>query len=180
MRTLPRFLLVLLLSAKLFSAPNSLLIYPKGVGPIRLGMTIEEARKAAPTWKFLETIDDEEAPCIDVRSDNKVILRFFMYSYRFGSKKRGPEIAEIVVLSPMFSTTDGIRYGTLLSEIEKHWGKFLSAVRSDNRAVQFANFQNQPKWLWVSINGSVIKNPNQKSINSYPSGTRIGYIVIGV
>lgn len=123
-----------------------------GIGPIRLGMTLDEARSALPEARFERSSDGDGAALIDVSLGKESVMTLF--ANEDDSTKPidwSKKITFLESFSPACVTAEGIRAGTPVLDAEKVYGKTKSIVRSEIESREYIQFQRQPEHLVFRI-----------------------------
>ena len=131
------------------------LVSARAIGPIALGMTLDEARRKLPSATFRRTSDGDGAALVEVifRGGESLIL---------WTGEEEPDlpidwvkpIRTIETFDPAFSTGDGIRVGTPVASAERVWGVVREIVESEIESRQFVTFERQPSALRIRIDYS--------------------------
>jgi hypothetical protein len=133
---------------------SGLLITNKSVGPVRLGMTVSEARKALSGFTLHRTSDGEGLALIAVRRGKQTVMTF--YAGEENPKARINEKAKIEfieVWDASYKTAGGVHPKMQLSEVEKKYGKFTEITMSEIEAREYASFANMPKGITLRAIG---------------------------
>jgi hypothetical protein len=149
------FVAALLLAAAAHPAARSnRLITAKAAGPVRLGMTVDQVRKAAPGWSLTRTSDGEGLALIAVRSEKKDLMRLYADEEDPKSRINGRRrVVNIQVLSPEFATAAGVSPGMLIRDVEKRYGRVRSVTLSEIEAREHATFARGPKGMSFGVRG---------------------------
>ena len=139
------------------------LITATGIGPVQLGMTIQEARTALPEAKWVRTSNGEGAALVDVRFGREAVMTLF-------AGEEDPDkpvdwarkITSIESFSSAYSTAAGVRVGTLVLDAEKAYGPTQSVIRSEVESREYITFKGQPEHLTFRIDDS----------GDFPEGSR--------
>lgn len=126
-------------------AQQTMQITESGIGPIKLGMSLGEARKAFPTARFERGSDGEGAALVDVFLGNDPMMSLGADEDDSG----GPvdwskQIKSIECFSPLCVAPKGAHPGSLVVDVEKIYGKTKNIVQSEIESRQYIEFQSQP------------------------------------
>lgn len=132
---------------------ESILLTPEAAGPIKLGMSIGEARKAAKDWEFVRAINEDffNPLVVEVRRDGKTVLILKALEGVWDPEAETHPINEegeiiiIVVLDKAFRTEEGIGIGSTLVDAEKVFGK-LEGMYNFPRRGETGRFSKLPEW----------------------------------
>ena len=121
---------------------------PEGVGPIHIGMTVAEARKAFPQATFIRIPEADFAPAIGVELGRESLMEFWVWEEE-GNDPDPPideqkEIYTIVTSNPLCHTEEGIHSGSLVLDAEKILGK---AKETTGEGGPYVSFEKQPKHM---------------------------------
>jgi hypothetical protein len=169
-----------------FSQPtDDYLITSNSVGPVRLGMTLAQVRKAAGRMKLKkgEGIDGVPAVAVISGGQTDMVLYFEInegmdpFSENARKISESSKVGMINVLSDRYQTSQGVRIGTLLSKAEKQLGKldniFFSELRGESIAV-FTAFPNLS--FWVLPNQFFKKD--ERTTQTYKPNSKIDQIFV--
>lgn len=132
---------------------DSIMLSPEAAGPIKLGMSIGEARKAAKDWEFVRAINEDflNPLVVEVRRDGKTVLILKALEGEYDpDAKTHPindegEIYLIVIVDRSFRTEEGIGVGSTLVEAEKVFGK-LEGMYYFSQIGETGRFSKLPEW----------------------------------
>ena len=146
MRFLPLVALLVLTQAAAVSPER--LISGKGVGAIRLGMTLAEARKAAPGATFTRTGDGDGAALVQVTFAKDIALQLWA-DEEDASKPIDwrSKILNIETFSPAFRTAEGAHPGMKVGDLNRLYGATKAIETSEIESRQFITFENHPAGL---------------------------------
>ncbi|MDQ3068510.1 MAG: hypothetical protein M3R55_02125 [Acidobacteriota bacterium] len=141
-------LVTLLVVSQIASVSPARLISEKGVGPIRPGMTLGEARKAAPGAAFARVGDGDGAALVQVTFAKGVTLQVW-------ADEDDPEkpidwrkkIRTIETFSPAFRTAEGAHPGMKVSDLHRLYGATRSIETTEIESRQFITFEKHPSGL---------------------------------
>ena len=124
------------------------LISEKGVGPIRLGMTLGEARKAAPSATFERVGDGDGAALVQVTIARDVAMQ--VWADEEDPRKPidwGKKIRTIETFSPAFRTATGAHPGMKVGDANRLYGRTKSVETTEIESRQFITFEKHPPGL---------------------------------
>lgn len=132
------------------------LITSNSVGPVSLGMTLAQVRKAARLMKIFIGQGIEGIPAVEVMSGSQtdMVLYFKDNEGMDRFSKNASKIYEfskvemINVLSERYQTSQGVRIGTLLSKAEKQLGKLENISHTEPRGENIAVFKAFPNLMF--------------------------------
>jgi hypothetical protein len=172
-----------LLFTGLAQAQSSHLITTNSAGPVKLGMTVAQVRRAVRPMKLSRTSDGDGVALIAVKSGKIEIMTLFA-----GEEDQNAPIKEtakvelIQVWSPGFATQNGVHVGMSLRTAEKKFGRVTQIMMSEIEQREYATFANQPKNLnfRVEVEGSTagIYASGKNTTTRFKSATKIMVIEI--
>jgi len=131
------------------SAPDPalprLLITPDSLGPIRLGMTLEEAGRAIPEARLKRTSDGDGAALVAVEIGGQELMVLFADEEDPEGPIDGSKRIEVIeTFSPSCSTALGIHPGSSIADAEKAMGPTVRILKSEIESREYIAFRNQP------------------------------------
>ena len=128
------------------------LVTPSAMGPVRLGMTLDEARRALPDVSFARTTDGDGAALVlaTFGKDDKLTL-WAEEEDPDASIDWSRQVTTIYTYSGTFHTADGIRPGSLVTDVETLYGPVAEIVKSEIESREFITFERQPDWLTLRL-----------------------------
>jgi hypothetical protein len=139
-----------------------------GIGPIQLGMTLLEARRAFPGATFSRGEDGDGVALIVVSVQKSVVMTLFAGEQDKNSPINwSKKIVFIRTSSPSCSTGLDVRPGSLVAEAEKRYGKVVKIVKTEIESREFAEFKNHPKGLIFQLDYSGVFREGQHETVSY-------------
>ena len=136
----------LLLAAVLFAGVQAdRLITTKKVGPIRLGMTLAEARKAAPHATFKRTSDGDGAALVAITLAPNASMQVWADeddpAKPIDWKKR---IRSIETFSKAFRTAEGAHPGSLVRDLNRMYGATKAIEVTEIESRRYITFERHP------------------------------------
>jgi len=154
-------------------------IIENGIGPVKLGMTLFEAKRAFPNAIFSRGSDGEGVALVNVSTkESQVMVLFADEEDRNKPINWSKRISSIETYSPNCSTSLGVRPGGLVAEAEKQYGKVLKIIMSEIEARQFVEFKNQPRGMIFRIDYSGIFAEGQSETLRYRPDAKIYSITL--
>jgi len=154
-------------------------ITENGIGPVNLGMTLLEAKRAFPNATFSRGSDGEGVALVNVSTkESQVMVLFAGEEDRNKPINWSKRISSIETFSSNCSTSLGVRPGGLVAEAEKQHGKVFKIIMSEIEARQFVEFQNQPRGMIFRIDYSGIFAEGQSETLRYRPDAKIYSIAI--
>lgn len=133
---------------------GSYLISSAGIGPVRLGMTLDEARKALAEATFERTTDGDGLALVDVLRGKEAVMTLYADEDDADSPiDWSKRITRLESFSPAAVTPAGVRAGMLVSDAEKVYGRTRSIVRSEIESREYLEFEKTPDHLTFRMDG---------------------------
>jgi hypothetical protein len=155
------------------------LITPSSIGPIKLGMTLDEARDAFPSATFERTSDGDAAALVSIRVDKEVLMN--VYADEDNSEAPidwSKKITFIEALSALCNTEQGIHPGSSVLDVEKLLGKTKEIQKSEIESREYIRFTNQPKALIFRLDYTGIFKGNERKTTKFDLNGKIDSISI--
>ena len=122
------------------------LITASGIGPIKLGATLDEARKSFPTATFERSSDGDGVALVDVKLGKEDLMT--LYAEEVDSEAPidwSKKITTIETFGAFCNTENGIHPGSGVLDVEKILGKTKEIKKSEIESREYIEFENQPK-----------------------------------
>lgn len=133
------------------SAPDRT-ITKNSVGPVRLGMTVAQARRALPAMKLKRTTDGEGLALIEVTEGKTSVMTLYAGEENPERPiKEGAKIEYITVHDSRYAMPDGTHPGMPLRDAEKKYGKILRIYRSEMEMREYADFPKPPSGFTLQL-----------------------------
>jgi hypothetical protein len=150
------------------------LITATGIGPIRLGMTLDEARRALPTATFKRASDGEGVALVGVALAPDVTMKLFAGEDDADAPVDwSKRIEYIETFSSAFHTAAGVHPGSLMTDVERVHGRTKEITLSEIEAREYITFEAQPAWLTFRLDYSGIFEGESRKTTSYAPGAKI-------
>jgi hypothetical protein len=143
-------------------AETSCLVADSAIGPIRLGMTLADAKRAMPSASFERGFDGDGVASVGVMVDSSAIVSLVADGDDADTIAWDKRITWLETFSPVCSTTDGIHPGSLVRDVEKTLGKVTKIIQSEIESREYISFERQPAGLTFRLDYTGI----------FPDGTR--------
>lgn len=158
---------------------GSHLISVSGMGRLRLGMTLAEARRTHPTARFTRTSDGDGAALVEVSvAPNESLI--------LSTHEEDPElpidwskkIRSIETFSSAFYTVGNVRAGSLVTDVERVYGDTKEIVRSEIESREYIEFERQPAYLTLRLNYTGIFSAGERTTMRFQPGAKILSITV--
>lgn len=127
-------------------------ITSNSAGPVRIGMTVAEARKALPGRTLARTTDGEGVALIEVKEGQT--LEMLLYAGEENAESPVDEQARIELINvydSRYQTAESVHPGMPVSEIEAKYGKLTRIVTSEIESREYAEFPKAPAGLSFQV-----------------------------
>ena len=172
--------LALVLLPACTSPPPAYVISAAGVGPIALGMTLEEARRAAPQARFERTQDGDGAALIGVTFPDDQLLVIDAHEDDVSAPVDWTRRVEAIeAYGDQFRTSEGAHPGAMAHDLAKVFGPASTVDRSEIESREFVTFARQPDYLTIRLDSSSGQfDGHSRTINGLWTGATVLSIAV--
>jgi len=161
------------------SEADAHLITASAMGRVRLGMILDEARRALPAASFSRTSDGDGAALVEIKFGEDDFLTVSADeddpSDPIDWSKR---IVTIEDFSGAFHTREGIHRGSLVTEAARFFGPVLEIEKSEIESREYVTFARQPRALTFRLDYTGIFSPASRRTTQFQPGAKIWSIAI--
>lgn len=125
-------------------ADTSCIVTDSSMGPVRVGMTLAEAKRALPGASFERGFDGDGVASVDVVVANDSLMSLVANGDEDEVIDWTKPIAFIETFSRSCRTADGVHPGALVADVERILGKVTRITLSEIESRQFVQFERQP------------------------------------
>jgi hypothetical protein len=155
------------------------LISQLGVGKIRLGMTLAEARRALPAATFARAADGDGVSLVKVTlAPERSLMLWADEDDPDAAIDWTKKVRTIETFSAAFHTAEGVHPDAAVSEVESVYGKTRSIEMSEIESRQFIVFARQPEYLTLRLNYTGIFSDGKRSTTEFEPGAKIMSIAV--
>lgn len=155
------------------------LISSAGIGGIRLGATLAEARRAIPRVAFRRATDGEGVALVGVTLDAYTSVSIWADEDDPGAPiDWSKTIRMIETFSPNCHMANVVRPGMLIVEVEKVFGPVKQIVRSEIESREYISFEQQPSNVIMRLNTTGEFAANSRVTHVFSAGAKL--LSIGV
>ena len=159
--------------------PSDYVISATSVGPIRLGMTLDEARRAAPAAVFQRASDGEGAALVEAAlAPGATMMLWAGEDDADATVDWSKRIENIETFSPAFHTASGVHPGSLVADVERVYGGTRAITLSEIESRQYIEFESQPSWLRFRLDYTGIFQGEGRTTKEYSPGAKIHSLAI--
>jgi hypothetical protein len=122
-----------------------LLVTAMSMGPIRLGMTLDSARKAAPAAKFERTSDGDGVALVEITiAPGTSVIAYAEEEDAAAAIDWTKPISMMETFSANLHTAEGVHAGSPVADVEKVYGPLKSVEKSEIESREYITFDRQP------------------------------------
>ena len=158
--------------------PMSCTVTDSSMGPIRLGMTLAQAKQAAPEATFKREYDGEGIASVDVISDGVSLINLVADDDEGETIDLTKRIMFMETFSRWCSTADGVHPDALVTDVEKILGKVTNIMLSEIESREFVSFERQPDKLTFRIDYTGIFEGDARNTKRFEPEAKIWSIGI--
>ncbi len=128
-------------------------IKANSAGPVKLGMTIGEARAAMPTATFKRSSDGEGIALVEISENGQTLMELYANEEDPESNVNNEAVINFIqVWSPDFMTEGGVHVGMTVNHAEKSGlGDLKEIIMSELESREYATFTKQPSGLTFRV-----------------------------
>ncbi len=157
----------------------SCVIGADAVGPVRLGTTLDEARRAFPEAVFTRSTDGDGAALVTVtRADTALMTLYANEDDADDPIDWSRPITFIETFAPACRTASGIGPGSLVVDVERTFGPTKSIVLSEIESRQFIEFERQPAGMVLRLDYSGVFAPGARETVRFEPGAMLWSVTL--
>ena len=127
------------------SNTDGLLVTDTSMGPIRLGMTLDEARKAAPAANLERTSDGDGVALVEIAlAPGASVVVYAGEDDAAAAIDWAKRIRMIETFGSGLHTAEGVHPGSPVADVEKVYGPLKSVDKSEIESREYITFDRQP------------------------------------
>ena len=171
-------LLIMLSTVTLVQAQRNFKITGTSAGGIRLGMTLEQARRGLSACRLRRSEDGEGVVQVGVRCRGHDVMSFYAgEENRYAKINWKRRIEFIEVWDKRFKTADGVHPHMYLRDTEKILGKVREIIITQIESREFVTFRKIRKGIEYRTYGGIYTRP-KFTTTTYEPGSRINSIQV--
>jgi hypothetical protein len=161
------------------NATDPHLITAFAMGHVRLGASLEEARRALPTASFRRTSDGDGTALVEISLGKDDSLTVWADEHDEAAPiEWSRTIVSIEVFSAAFHTGEGVHPGSLVTEAVEFFGPVREIVQSEIEAREYITFERQPRELTFRLDYTGIFRPGSRRTTHFAPTAKIWSIAI--
>jgi hypothetical protein len=127
------------------SAPAaSRLIRESGIGPVELGVTLDSLRKVNPGLNISRTSDGEGVALVEIVAGGDTLIAYADEEDPSAPVDLSKRVRSLETMSPRFQTAEGVHAGSLVTNVEKAYGRLTQIDKSEIESREYVTFAHQP------------------------------------
>lgn len=155
------------------------LITATSIGPIRLGMTLTDARRTIPTAKFERTSDGDGAALVAVTlAPDAMVMLWADEDDAEAPVDWSRRIQSIETFDAPFHTAAGVHPGSLVADVERVYGTTKVITLSEIESRQYIAFESQPASLTFRLDYTGIFEGESRTTKAYSPKAKILSVTI--
>ena len=168
-------------SLRVVSIPNSQLISESGIGPIKLGVSLDSAKKIEPQLAFSRTSDGEGVALVLVTIGPDSLIAYLGEEDPSAPVNTSKPVRSLETMSPNYYAEQGVHAGSLVTDVEKVYGPTKDIFKSEIESREFITFASQPPKLQLRLDsGTGIFAPDSTTTTRFTPGARIFSISVSI
>lgn len=172
------FVVLIVCSVGTLYGQKNFAITGNSAGGIKLGMTVDQARRTLRSCRFKRASDGEGVALIGVRCFGKEIITMFAGEKNVDAPINGKAKIEFIeVWDKRFKTKDGVHKGMLVRDVEKRLGKVVEIFLTQTESREFVTFKKQRKGISYRFYGGIYP-PGATETTRYERGARLWSIQV--
>ena len=175
--------MLIVFGGSVISAQTNRLITSNSVGNLRIGMTVEQARRALSGFKFSRGTDGEGIAMIEIGRGKRLYMTVFAGEFDVDKPiDENAKIEFIEVFDSRYRTARGVFPRMRLRDVEQKMGKLKNIVLSEIEAREFGTFTNQPDGIDIRLQGrngtAGVYGNGQSETKRYSSSAYVFSIIV--
>jgi hypothetical protein len=160
-------------------AAPALVLSAEGVGPVRLGMSLDDARRALPDARLTRDSDGEGVALVAVQRGARTLMVLYAGEEDAEAPLDGAaRIESIQTFDPSIATTGGVAVGWRVADAAKVYGPVREVWRSEIEQREYVQFARQPAELTFRIDYTGEFAPGENRSTRYATNARIHSIQV--
>ena len=154
-------------------------IAASGMAGLRLGMTLDDVRRALPAAAVARTSDGDGAALVEVtRAPNESVILWAGEENPDAPIDWSKKIETIETFSAAFHTAEGVRVGALVTDVERVLGQIKEIIKSEIESREYVEFERQPAYLTFRLDYTGIFPAGQRTTTQVAPGSTILSIAV--
>jgi hypothetical protein len=134
-------------SAYVFPVARDILISGAGIGPVRIGLSLDSIAKIAPNLDLNRTSDGEGVALVEIPLGLDTVIAYTGEEDPSAPVDPSRRVISVETMTPGFRTPQLIHPGSLVRDAESVYGKIVRVEKSEIESREYVTFANQPAGL---------------------------------
>ncbi|MCX6621823.1 MAG: hypothetical protein NTY38_12255 [Acidobacteria bacterium] len=151
---------------------------------MKLGMTIEQAKKAMRSATIKATADGDGANLYQVKRGTALMMHLYLANAESVDAAQPAGIGVIRVFDPACATAEGVRPGMQILAVGKRYGNLIGLERSEVESREFARFEKLPNWVALEVHGgrgtAGVYAPGTRETQKYVRGASVQSLWVSI
>jgi hypothetical protein len=161
------------------SVESGLVLSTEGLGPLRLGMSLGDARDALAGTRLERSSDGEGAALVAVMRGQQALA--MLYAGEEDADAPIDDSASILAIEtfvPAIATAEGVAAGWRVADVARVYGPVLKVMRSEIEQREFVVFAHAPDGMTFRIDYTGVYAPGESESTRYAPNARIFSIAV--
>ena len=164
---------------QVFPVEKEILISPAGIGPIRLGLTLDSIAKTTPNLDPARTSDGDGVALVEIPLGLDTVVVYTGEEDASAAVDLAKPIVAIETMTPGFQTSELIHAGSMVTDAESVYGKVVKVEKSEIESREYVTFAQQPPNMTFRLDhGSGIFEPGSSTTTELKPRSRIFSITV--
>ena len=131
-------------AAYVFPVAKEILISAAGIGPVRLGLSLDSIAKLTPNLELNRTSDGEGVALVEIPLGLDTVIAYTGEENPSSPVDHSRHVISLETMTPGFKTPQLIHPGSFVRDAESVYGKIVRIDRSEIESREYITFANQP------------------------------------
>lgn len=161
-------------TAQVFPVAKDILISGDGIGPVRLGLTLDSIAKTTLNLDPARTSDGEGVGLVEIPLGLDTVIAYTGEEDASSPVDSSRPLISVETMSPGFQTSQLIHAGSLVRDAESVYGRVVKVEKSEIESREYVTFANQPPNMIFRLdNESGILEPGSTTTTRLKPRSRI-------
>jgi len=149
-------------TAQVFPVAKDVLISSAGIGPVRLGLSLDSMAKVTPNFDPARTSDGDGVALVEIPLGLDTVIAYTGEDDPASAVDMRRKIVWLETMSPGFQTAQLIHPGSFVRDAESVYGKIVRIEKSEIESREYVTFEHQPStFIFRLDNGSGVFASNE-------------------
>lgn len=131
-------------TAQVFPVAKDVLISEAGIGPLRLGLTLDSIAKLAPNLELDRISDGEGVALVEIPLGLDTVIAYTGEEDPLSPVDPSKRVLSLETTTPGFQTSQLIHPGSFVRDAESVYGRIVRIDRSEIESREYVTFAHQP------------------------------------